>query len=164
VCYFGGGAEIAYFAQNSEAYRILDRPVTHIFHRQSLTIVEPKQRKTLDKLNLSLPDLCSGVEATMLRLSDNVSPDAARLFADVEESINGELHKLDQFLAAADPTLPPIWESGVRSFTISLPCARKHYCRRSAGMKRRISRYGRVLIVATNGQPRTPHQRNNTSK
>jgi uncharacterized protein YllA (UPF0747 family) len=26
LCYFGGGAEIAYFAQNSEVYRILDRP------------------------------------------------------------------------------------------------------------------------------------------
>jgi uncharacterized protein YllA (UPF0747 family) len=26
VCYFGGAAEIAYFAQSAEVYRILQRP------------------------------------------------------------------------------------------------------------------------------------------
>ncbi|HEX8636989.1 MAG TPA: bacillithiol biosynthesis cysteine-adding enzyme BshC, partial [Pyrinomonadaceae bacterium] len=52
VCYFGGAAEIAYFAQSGEVYRILNRPATTIFHRQSFTVVEPKQGRTLEKYGL----------------------------------------------------------------------------------------------------------------
>ncbi|HMS40745.1 MAG TPA: bacillithiol biosynthesis cysteine-adding enzyme BshC, partial [Pyrinomonadaceae bacterium] len=47
LTYFGGGAEIAYFAQNAVIYEILNRPVTPIRHRASFTIVEPKNRRTL---------------------------------------------------------------------------------------------------------------------
>ena len=54
VCYFGGGAEIAYFAQNSEVYRCLDRPVTPILHRQSFTVVEAKHERTMKKYESGL--------------------------------------------------------------------------------------------------------------
>lgn len=106
VCYFGGGAEIAYFAQNSEVYRVLERPVTPIFHRQSFTIVEPKYRRMLDKLGLQFVQLFDGLEQTQLRLAEeNISPATAKLFADVEEKINTELNRLDQSLSQIDPTL-----------------------------------------------------------
>jgi bacillithiol synthase len=56
VCYFGGGAEISYFAQSGEVYRILGRPVTTILHRQSFSVVETKHAKTLDRYDLELAD------------------------------------------------------------------------------------------------------------
>ena len=106
VCYFGGGAEIAYFAQNSEVYRVLGRPVTPILHRQSFTIVEAKQRKVLEKFALNLTQLFEGIERTVLLLAENsVASATARLFADVEEKINTELNRLDQHLAEIDPTI-----------------------------------------------------------
>ncbi|MFM9903941.1 MAG: bacillithiol biosynthesis cysteine-adding enzyme BshC [Pyrinomonadaceae bacterium] len=106
VCYFGGGAEIAYFAQNSEAYRLLNRPITPILHRQSFTIVEPKQRKILDKFALSLIDLFTGVEQITLALAArNVSPDVASLFGSVEERVNTELNRLDRRLTEIDQTV-----------------------------------------------------------
>jgi len=40
IAYYGGAAEIAYFAQTAEVYRILDRPATPILPRASLTLVE----------------------------------------------------------------------------------------------------------------------------
>ena len=49
LTYFGGGAEIAYFAQNAVIYEILNRPNTPIRHRASFTIIEPKNRRTLAK-------------------------------------------------------------------------------------------------------------------
>ena len=54
VCYFGGAAEIAYFAQSGEVYRVLERPITTILHRQSFSFIEVKHAKTLEKFNLSL--------------------------------------------------------------------------------------------------------------
>ena len=106
VCYLGGGAEIAYFAQTCEAYRVLNRPVTPILHRQSFTVVESKQRKVLEKFDLSLSRLFDGIEKTMLQMAEtNVASGTAKLFADVEEKINTELDRLDQHLAQIDPTV-----------------------------------------------------------
>lgn len=106
VCYFGGGAEIAYFAQNSAVYQALGRPVTPIFHRQSFTIVESKNRRTLEKYGLSFADLFAGRESVATRVVENfVGTDGAHLFADVEEKINAELRRLDEYFASTDVSL-----------------------------------------------------------
>lgn len=106
ACYFGGGAEVAYFAQNSEVYRVLGRPATPVFHRQSFTVVEAKQRRVLTKFDLELKDLFDEKENTILDLAANsVSPETARLFAEVEERINTELNRLDQAVSNIEPTL-----------------------------------------------------------
>lgn len=106
LCCFGGGAEIAYFAQNSEVYRLLDRPATTIFHRQSFTIIDSKQSNTLKKYDLKLTDLFPGYESLLPHIVDKfVNPTTARLFADAEERINLELNRLDQELSRIDPTL-----------------------------------------------------------
>ncbi len=106
VCYFGGGAEVAYFAQNSEVYRILGRPVTPVFHRQSFTVTEAVDRRSIDKLGLSLVDLFDGREAVTISVAENhLSPETPILFAEVEDNINAELDRLDQAISNIDPTL-----------------------------------------------------------
>ena len=106
LCYFGGGAEVAYFAQNSEVYRILNRPATTIFHRQSFTVVEPRNAKITDRLNVHLPDLFEDNDKLKLHVAERMeAKDSARLFAEVEERINGELNRLDQHIAPLDPTV-----------------------------------------------------------
>lgn len=106
VCYFGGAAEIAYFAQSGEVYRILDRPVTPIIHRQSFSFIETKHAKTLDRYGLSVPDLFSGIEALLPGIVErHLNKDTAGLFADVEERINTELHRLDENLSGIDASL-----------------------------------------------------------
>ncbi len=106
ICYVGGGAEIAYFAQNSEAYRILKRPATPIFHRQSFTVVEPKHSRTSEKYKLIFEDVFRGFDALLPEIIERlIDPDTSRVFADVEEKINTELNRLDQQLSQIDPTL-----------------------------------------------------------
>ena len=106
VCYFGGAAEIAYFAQSAEVYRILQRPVTPIFHRQSFTIVEPKQAKTLKKYDLELKDLFAGIENLMPRIVEQyLNRETAQIFAEVDANINAELDRLDYSLSRTEPTL-----------------------------------------------------------
>jgi bacillithiol biosynthesis cysteine-adding enzyme BshC len=106
ICYFGGAAEIAYFAQSGEVYRILDRPRTPILHRQSFTVIEPKQAKTLDRYDLTLKDLFAGPDELLPRIVEQyLNKDTAKLFAEVEEKINIELNRLDQDLSHIDVTL-----------------------------------------------------------
>lgn len=107
ACYFGGGAEIAYFAQNSVVYQMLGRPVTPIFHRQSFTVVEPKQKRAFEKLGLDFEQMFDGIEAIELKLSAGfpVMGSSTRLFADAEEIINTELNRMDQHVSQIDATL-----------------------------------------------------------
>ena len=47
IAYYGGAAEIAYFAQTAEVYRVLERPPTPILPRASMTIVEKHTGRSL---------------------------------------------------------------------------------------------------------------------
>jgi bacillithiol biosynthesis cysteine-adding enzyme BshC len=106
LCYFGGSAEIAYFAQNSEVYRVLERPATPILHRQSFTIIERRHARTLAKYELGFPDLFKGFDELLPRIIDRfVNPETARVLADAEDRIAAELHRLDVELSQIDPTL-----------------------------------------------------------
>ncbi len=106
VCYFGGAAEIAYFAQSAEVYRILGRPVTPILHRQSFTIIESKHGKMLDKYELELKDLFNGIENVLPKIVEEfLNKDMAKIFAEAEEKINTELNRLDRNLSQIEPTL-----------------------------------------------------------
>ncbi len=106
VCYFGGAAEIAYFAQSGEVYRLLDRTPTLILHRQSFTFVESKHGKTLAKYGLRLPQLFEGFEQLLPEIVEKyLNADSARVFAEVEEAVNTQLNRLDQDLSQIDATL-----------------------------------------------------------
>jgi bacillithiol synthase len=106
ICYFGGAAEIAYFAQSGEVYRILERPITTIFHRQSFTFIEPKQAKTLAKYDLSLEDLLVGDDKLLPQIVGRfLNKETTEIFAEVEETINAQLSRLEKSLREVEPTL-----------------------------------------------------------
>lgn len=106
VCYFGGAAEVAYFAQSGEVYRLLGRPATPIIHRQSFSMVESRHRKTQERYGLKFTDLFAGTEAILSKIVDEyLNTGTAALIAEVEEKINIELNRLDQDLSQIDPTL-----------------------------------------------------------
>jgi bacillithiol biosynthesis cysteine-adding enzyme BshC len=106
VTYFGGAAEIAYFAQSAEVYKILGRPATPIFHRASFTLAESKHAKTLAKYDLELKDLFGGIENLLPHIVEKyLNTETAGIFAEAEEKINIQLNRLDRHLTASDPTL-----------------------------------------------------------
>ncbi|MGC2234836.1 MAG: bacillithiol biosynthesis cysteine-adding enzyme BshC, partial [Pyrinomonadaceae bacterium] len=108
LLYFGGAAEIAYFAQNSVIYEILNRPVTPIRHRASFTIIEPKHRRTLEKYAFEFTDLFEGKEKILAGVVEKfLSSETAREFSETEEIITAQLNRLDTHLLESEPTLSP---------------------------------------------------------
>jgi len=106
LCYFGGGAEIAYFAQNSEVYRVLDRPVTPILHRQSFTIIQSKHARTMKKYGIKFEELFTGFENLLPKIVEQViDTETPLVFVESEENIKAELDRLDHQLSKIDPTL-----------------------------------------------------------
>src|SRR5215207_1064867 len=106
IAYYGGAAEIAYFAQTAEVYRVLERPATPILPRSSLTVVERRAGRTLERYGLNLGDFFEGLEPVTKRVvEEHLGASTARNFATAEENIHHELDRLRQELQSIDPTL-----------------------------------------------------------
>ena len=141
VAYFGGAAEIAYFAQTAEVYRVLSRPATPILPRASLTVVERHTWRTLERYGLSLSDLFDGVDAVLARVvEEHLGTETAQTFDRTEESINQELNALEEQLRGVDPTLADALETGRRKINYQLEGLRSRFHRAQMGRDRAAHR------------------------
>jgi bacillithiol synthase len=130
IAYLGGSAEIAYFAQTAEVYRVLERPVTPILPRSSLTMVERHTSRMLERYGLSLADLFAGPDSVLSRVvEEHLGADTAKSFTDTEESVNRDLDKLREKLQAIDPTLADALETGRRKINYQLEGLRSRFHR-----------------------------------
>lgn len=158
--YIGGAAEIAYFAQSGAAYKVLERPATPIIHRQSFTVVEPRHQRTLESYGLTFDDVFADKEEVRTQIVEKViGQDAARLFAEVEEEINIELRRLDEYFAAVDPTLAANLATRRRKILYHIAALRKKAyqseMRRNSDADRRLRRLFSELYPAGALQERT---------
>ena len=130
IAYFGGSAEIAYFAQTAEVYRLLGRPSTPILHRASLTFVERRTGRTLERYGLRLSDFFEGLDSVIARVvEEHLGADTARAFKQTDESIQGALDQLRETLRAFDPTLADALSTGERKIHHQLEGLRARFHR-----------------------------------
>jgi bacillithiol biosynthesis cysteine-adding enzyme BshC len=130
IAYYGGAAEIAYFAQTAEVYRVLERPATPILPRSSLTMIERHTGRVLERYGLTLKDFFEGLEPVIKRVVEEVlGADTAKLFAHSEENINHELDRLRQELESIDPTLAGALDTGRKKINYQLDGLRQRFVR-----------------------------------
>jgi bacillithiol biosynthesis cysteine-adding enzyme BshC len=130
IAYMGGSAEIAYFAQTAEVYRVLQRPVTPILPRASMTMVESHTGRVLERYGLGLADLFSGPDNLLARVvEEHLGVGTARTFVKTEENMNRELDELREQLRAIDPTLADALETGRRKINYQLEGLRTRFHR-----------------------------------
>jgi bacillithiol synthase len=130
IAYYGGAAEIAYFAQTDEVYRLLERPITPILPRSSLTMIERHTGRVLERYGLTLVDLFAGPENVLKRVvEEHLGADTARSFGRTEDTVNSELDKLREQLRSIDPTLGDALETGRRKINYQLEGLRTRFHR-----------------------------------
>ncbi|HZH33960.1 MAG TPA: bacillithiol biosynthesis cysteine-adding enzyme BshC [Pyrinomonadaceae bacterium] len=130
VCYFGGAAEVAYFAQTAEVYRILERPVTPIFHRASLTIVEPGVKRILAKYDLAVIDFFTKPEKLLPQIVERfLNSNVAVVFEETEEAISKQLDLLTESLIGVEPNLSDNSERRRRKILWHINALRKKFHR-----------------------------------
>ncbi|HUF04162.1 MAG TPA: bacillithiol biosynthesis cysteine-adding enzyme BshC [Aridibacter sp.] len=106
VCYFGGSAEVAYFAQNSAVYEVLGRPSIPIRHRASFTILEPKNRRTLLNYSLRFEDILKGREAVTGEIKEKfLDPETSEAFRRTRSEFEKLIDGLKARLEKSEPTL-----------------------------------------------------------
>ena len=130
IAYLGGAAEIAYFAQTAEVYRVLERPATPILPRSSLTMIERHTGRTLERYGLTLADFFEGLEPVIKRVvEEHLGADTAKLFSKAEQNVNLELDRLRQELEGVDPTLASALDTGRKKINYQLDGLRTRFVR-----------------------------------
>jgi bacillithiol biosynthesis cysteine-adding enzyme BshC len=130
IAYCAGAAEIAYFAQTAEVYRVLERPATSILPRSSLTMIERHTGRVLERYGLSLADFFEGLEPVTKRVvEEHLGADTARHFSETEQNVNQELDRLKLDLHAIDPTLATALETGRKKIQYQLDGLRTRFVR-----------------------------------
>ena len=141
IAYFGGAAEVAYFAQTAESYRVLSRPVTPILHRASLTIVERRTGRTLERYGLHLEDFFGGIDPVIARVvEEHLGAEVARAFDDADASVARALDDLQASLRGFDPTLADALDGGRRKIVHQLEGLRSRFHRARIQRDRAILR------------------------
>ena len=130
IAYSGGAAEIAYFAQTAEVYRVLGRPVTPILPRASMTMVEKHTGRSLERYDLKLSDFFGGLDPVLARVVEqHLGTAAAESFQRTEASVNNELDSLQKQLRQVDPTLADALETGRRKINYQIEGLRTRFHR-----------------------------------
>jgi bacillithiol synthase len=130
LVYIGGAAEIAYFAQTSEAYRVLNRPPTPILHRASFTIIEPGIGRTLNRYQLNLTDFFTGLDHIVGQIVENhLGTETIQTFDQTSETINQALDNLQRELHRFEPTLADALNTGRRKINYQIEGLRTRFNR-----------------------------------
>lgn len=143
IAYYGGAAEIAYFAQTSEVYRLLHRPVTPILPRASLTFVEKHTWRALERYGLRFQDFFAGYEHVISRVvAQYLGQETAAAFEQTTETFNRELNGLQEQLRRVDPTLAQALDKGRAKINYQLEGLRTRFNRaqisRDEAVKRQL--------------------------
>jgi bacillithiol biosynthesis cysteine-adding enzyme BshC len=141
VAYYGGAAEIAYFAQTAEVYRILERPVTPILPRASLTMVEKHTWRSLERYGIRLTDFFAGVDHVVARVvAEYLGKETSEAFDHTTTTFNNELNNLQEELRRVDPTLAEALEKGRRKINYQIDGLRTRFQRAQMGRDEAVHR------------------------
>ena len=141
VAYFGGAAEVAYFAQTAESYRVLNRPATPVLHRASVTVVERRTGRTLERYGLKLEDFFGGLDPVIARVVEgHLGAEVAGAFDETDAAVARALDELQAGLRGFDPTLADALDGGRRKITHQLEGLRARFHRAQMRQDRAVLR------------------------
>lgn len=106
AAYFGGPAEIAYFAQSQVIYEKLLGYMPVLLPRADFTLIDPKSVRLLKKYDLKVEDVWCGSQCLRKRMyNSNVPKKLAREFDSNLRTIEKSVKRLHKAIAKVDPTI-----------------------------------------------------------
>ena len=148
LCYIGGPAEVAYFAQIETVYRNLAPRVTPILPRIFATLVEPRQGKLLKRYGFTLPDIFVAPEKLREGIATRALPaDAMRGLDEAAEHLELALAAMKKSLEVLDRTLLDAAENAASKMRYQLQGLRDKAARAEARKNSEVQRHADELSV-----------------
>lgn len=121
LAYVGGPSEVAYFAQFKEVYAHFGIPYPVVYPRASLTLVERRIERILEKYALQVEDFFGDVYQVLgQRMRDELPDELLSGFAQAREAIEAHYRRLVPQIAEIEPTLEKTAESAQRKTVFEL--------------------------------------------
>lgn len=149
LCYTGGAAETAYFAQAGVVYERLLGRVTPIVPRYSATIVEPKMQRLLEKHSVTVTDVFAGYEPLRQKIAAKHMPEALQAaFDTTRKSLDLNLGSIKEKLTALDRTLADAAETSASKIQHQLEKLYSQAARAEAQKGALVARHAEILSQA----------------
>jgi bacillithiol biosynthesis cysteine-adding enzyme BshC len=146
LCYIGGPAEIAYFAQVEAVYRRLAPRVTPVMPRIFATLIEPRQAKLLARYDLKLTDVFAGPEKLRETIGARALPEGVmERFATANQYLDQALEAIHSALAKLDRTLLDAAENAGSKMRYQLQGLRDKAARAEARKNAELERHADEL-------------------
>lgn len=148
VTYFGGAAEVAYFAQGEVVYQHIAKRVTPILPRLSVTIVNQRMQRLLARYRLSLTDLFAGSENLKQILGSRVLPEGLTSTLDITaDTVRDGIERMEEVLKTLDPTLVAAATKAGRKMKYQIERLRGKAARAELRRDEQLERDGSELIA-----------------
>lgn len=112
LAYVAGPSEVSYFAQLKPLYEEFGISEPLIYPRASVSIIEERVQKVIDKFELRVKDFFSDIEFLKGKIASNISDfKTEELFSNTLGTITESLTSMKDGLGSIDPTLVPAMEN-----------------------------------------------------
>jgi bacillithiol biosynthesis cysteine-adding enzyme BshC len=146
LAYFGGPAEVAYFAQSAVLYEKLLGRVTPILPRFSATLIDAKQSGLLERYGLTLTDLYAGPESVLREIANRtLAREIHSEFEAAQQTVDQSLISLRMKLEHLDPTLTDAAERAGRKIRYQLTRLRQRAANAEMHRTEIFSRHAALL-------------------
>ena len=149
LCYSGGTAEVAYFAQVGVVYEKLLGSVTPILPRFSATLVEPKVQVLLERYGLTLPDLFAGEDALREKIAARILPEELQVAFDrARASVETSLVAVRKAIVQLDKTLGEAADNAGSKMQHQLESLRARAARAELRQTEIVGRHAQLLSAS----------------
>jgi bacillithiol synthase len=149
VTYFGGPAEVAYFAQCAVVYEKLLGRVTPVLARLSATLVSQRIQRLMKRYRLSLPDVFHGAENLKQLLGSRVLPkNLSSTLDQATAKLREGIQEMQESLRVLDPTLVAAAEKAARKMQHQVGRIRARAARAEIQREAYLARDAAELIAA----------------
>src|SRR5215470_7112913 len=149
LCYTGGAAEVAYFAQAAVVYEEIKGHVTPILPRFSATVVDPKTQGLLEKYALTLTDMFDGEDAIREKIAARILPvELQKAFDRAGATLDASLTAVREALVKLDKTLAEAADNASAKMQHQLETLRGRAARAELRQSELAARHAQQLSVS----------------
>ena len=149
LCYTGGAAEVAYFAQAAVVYQEIKGHVTPILPRFSATVIEPKIQGLLERYALTLTDLFEGEDALREKIAARILPvELQKAFDRAGATLDASLTAVREALVKLDKTLAEAADNAGAKMQHQLETLRGRAARAELRQSELAARHAQQLSVS----------------
>lgn len=121
LAYVAGPAEVAYYAQLTGVYDYFDLPYPIVYPRASMTIVERRVGRVLEKWDLSVEDFLDDIyQIVGQRMRDEIPDEVTQVFDGARTALAEHYGRLAEQVTTIEPTLQNVADSARRKSEFEL--------------------------------------------